>query len=87
MEKVVIYVDMDGEEHDSATECMTADIEKCTLLDIVHRCKENGEDCLTCPFYYDSQCCVTSYLCGGSDYDKITSPNMWGGLKLDKECD
>lgn len=66
---------------------MTDDIENCTIEEIVHICKKNGEDCSTCPFYYNELCCVLTYMCGGFYYDKIVSPNMWGGLKLDKEDD
>ena len=87
MKKIIKYISMNDDEYDTATVCMTDDILNCTIEDIVHICKKNGEDCSTCDFHYAGQCCVTSFLCGGSDYDKITSPNMWGGLKLDEECD
>ena len=87
MKKVIVYVDLNGKKHDSAIDCVTTDIENCTIGDIVRRCKENGEDCSLCPFHYDDQCCVLAYMCGGSNYDKITSPNMWGNLKFDEECD
>lgn len=87
MKKIVKYISINDDEYNNATECMTDDIENSTIEEIVHICKKNGGDCSTCPFYYDSQCCVIVYMCGGSDYDKITSPDMWGGLKLDEECD